>query len=56
MIGLAQKSGYEFLPTPYDWRQLRLEKVLRGGRADIPCENWKDAAIIDRLQAALAAA
>ncbi len=26
MIGLARKSGYDFLPAPYDWRQVRLEK------------------------------
>lgn len=56
MIGLAQKSGYEFLPAPYDWRQVRIQKTLRGGRANIPCAGWKDAAIIDQLYAALAAA
>lgn len=57
MIRLARKSGYGFLSAPYDWRQVRLEKVLQSGsRADIPCETWRDAAIIDRLYAALAAA
>lgn len=56
MIELARKSGYEFLPAPYDWRHVRLQKGLQGGRADIPCESWKDAAIIDQLNAALAAA
>ncbi len=28
MIGLAQKSGYGFLPAPYDWRLVRFEKAL----------------------------
>lgn len=56
MIGLAQRSGYELLPSPYDWRQVRFEKILSGVRAHIPCEKWKDAAIIDQLYAALAAA
>lgn len=49
MIGLARKSGYDFLPAPYDWRQVRLEKVLRPGHAEIPCESWKHAAMIGQL-------
>jgi RimJ/RimL family protein N-acetyltransferase len=49
MIGLARKSGYDFLPAPYDWRQVRLEKILRAGHAEIPCENWKHAAMIGQL-------
>jgi len=52
MIGLARKAGYEFLPAPYDWRQVRLEKVLRRGLADIPCESWKHATIIGQLSRA----
>lgn len=54
MIRLARRLGYGFLPAPYDWRQVRLEKVLQGGRENISCESWKDAAIVDRLYAALA--
>jgi acetyltransferase len=49
MIGLARKSGYDFLPAPYDWRQARLEKVLRSEHAEIPCESWKYAAMISQL-------
>lgn len=49
MIGLARRSGYEFLPTPYDWRQVRLEKPLQRGPADIPCESWKVAAMTGLL-------
>ncbi|MEH2510917.1 RimJ/RimL family protein N-acetyltransferase [Nitrobacteraceae bacterium AZCC 1564] len=49
MIGLARKSGYDFMPAPYDWRQVRLEKVLQRGHADLRCESSKHAAIIDQL-------
>ncbi len=45
MIGLAQKSGYGFLPAPHDWRQVRFEKTLSHAATEIPCENWKHAAL-----------
>ena len=35
MIGLARKSGYDFLPAPYDWRQVGIEKVLQPGREQL---------------------
>jgi acetyltransferase len=45
MIGLAQKSGYGFLPAPHDWRLVRFEKALPHAAIDIPCENWKQVAL-----------
>jgi acetyltransferase len=45
MIGLAQKSGYSFLPAPYDWRLVLFEKAMSHAAIDIPCENWKQAAL-----------
>lgn len=45
MIRLAQKLGYDFLPAPYDWRQVRFEKTLSYAATEIPCESWKHAAL-----------
>lgn len=44
MIGLARKLGYQFKPTPGDWKQVRFEKSLVREAADIPCESWRIAA------------
>jgi RimJ/RimL family protein N-acetyltransferase len=44
MIAAARKSGYAFVPTPGDWKQVRFEKHLRVAPKDIPCASWRIAA------------
>ncbi|WP_022720540.1 GNAT family N-acetyltransferase [Rhodopseudomonas sp. B29] len=44
MISLARSSGYQFSPTPYDWKQVRLEKPVTYLPLDIPCTTWRLAA------------
>jgi hypothetical protein len=44
MIALARRLGYNFKPTPGDWKQVRFEKALVSAVADIPCESWRIAA------------
>lgn len=45
MIALARKSGFGFTTTPGDWQQVRFVKDIRIAPQDIPCSNWKRAAI-----------
>ena len=45
MIALARKSGFRFIATPGDWQQVRFVKDIRTEPRDIPCANWKRAAI-----------
>lgn len=53
MIGLAQKRGYGFLSAPpNDWRLVRFEKALSHTAIGIPCENWKQTALANRLSRA----
>ena len=49
MIGLARKSGYAFLPSPGDWKQVRFEKQIDVEPRDIPCASWKLAALSRQL-------
>jgi RimJ/RimL family protein N-acetyltransferase len=44
MIGAARKSGYAFVPTPGDWKQVRFEKHIHMAPKDIPCASWRLAA------------
>ncbi len=44
MIGLARKSGYDFMPSPGDWKLVRFEKHIDVAIGDIPCASWKIAA------------
>lgn len=50
MIALARKSGFGFTATPGDWQQVRFVKDIRIAPQDIPCANWKRAAIEAMLQ------
>lgn len=45
MIALARKSGFDFTTTPGDWQQVRFVKSIRTEPQDIPCDNWRRAAI-----------
>jgi GNAT superfamily N-acetyltransferase len=45
MIALARKSGFGFTATPGDWQQVRFVKDIRIAPQDIPCANWKRAAL-----------
>ena len=44
MIGLARKTGYRFMPAPYDWKLVRFEKEIHVAREEIPCASWRIAA------------
>jgi hypothetical protein len=44
MIGLARKSGFDFKPSPGDWKLVRFEKRLDAAPQEIPCASWKIAA------------
>jgi GNAT superfamily N-acetyltransferase len=55
MIALARKSGFSFASTPDDWRLARFTKELHVAPQDIPCANWKQAAL-DALASVNAAA
>ena len=41
MIGLARKSGFNFLPSPGDWKLVRFEKHAHVEPKDIPCASWR---------------
>ncbi|MBR1192236.1 GNAT family N-acetyltransferase [Bradyrhizobium sp. AUGA SZCCT0240] len=45
MIGLARKSGYDFMPTPGDWKLVRFAKNIDVEPQDIPCASWRLAAL-----------
>jgi acetyltransferase len=45
MIGLARKLGYRFVAAPHDWRQVRFEKALSRDAGEIPCDQWRQAAL-----------
>lgn len=53
MIALARKSGFTFVATPGDWQQVRFVKDTRIAPQDIPCANWKRAAIEAMPRAAI---
>src|ERR1700688_1449965 len=44
MIGLARKSGFDFIPSPGDWKLVRFEKHIDAAPQGIPCASWRLAA------------
>ena len=52
MIGLARKSGYDFMPSPGDWKLVRFAKQIDVEPRDIPCASWKLAAASRHLATA----
>jgi GNAT superfamily N-acetyltransferase len=44
MIGLARKSGFNFIRHPDDWKLVRFEKPVDAARQEISCASWKLAA------------
>jgi GNAT superfamily N-acetyltransferase len=52
MIGLARKSGYDFMPSPGDWKLVRFAKHIDVEPANIPCASWKLAAASRHLATA----
>ena len=54
MIGLARKSGFDFMPSPGDWKLVRFEKHIDAAPEKIPCASWKIAAASREIAAALA--
>lgn len=41
MLSLARRSGYSFMPTPNDWKQVRFEKHVAIAPEKIPCASWR---------------
>jgi GNAT superfamily N-acetyltransferase len=54
MIGLARKSGFDFMPSPGDWKLVRFEKHIGVAPEKIPCASWKIAAASREIATALA--
>lgn len=54
MLHLARKSGYDFAPSPGDWKQVRFEKAIAVAPRDIPCASWRVAASDRQVAAAFA--
>lgn len=52
MLALARKTGFAFVPTPGDWKQIRFEKKTALAPEDIPCASWRLAAIAASAHAA----
>jgi GNAT superfamily N-acetyltransferase len=44
MLALARKSGFSFVATPNDWRQVRFSKRIDIAPREIPCATWRMAA------------
>lgn len=45
MVSLARKSGFGFVNHPDDWKLVRFEKEISVSPEDIPCANWRLAAL-----------
>jgi len=45
MLHLARKSGYSFVASPGDWKQVRFQKRIEVAPQDIPCATWRIAAM-----------
>lgn len=45
MLALARSSGFALVRSPYDWKQVRLEKAVAYAPQDIPCASWRLAAM-----------
>ena len=41
MIGLARKSGFNFIRHPDDWKLVRFEKPIEATPREIPCASWR---------------
>jgi GNAT superfamily N-acetyltransferase len=41
MIGLARKSGFNFIHHPDDWKLVRFEKQIDAVSREIPCASWR---------------
>jgi RimJ/RimL family protein N-acetyltransferase len=52
MIGLARKSGFDFMPSPGDWKLVRFEKHIDAAPQAIPCASWRLAAASREIAAA----
>ena len=52
MIDLARKSGFDFKPSPGDWKLVRFEKHIDAEPREIPCASWKIAAASREIAAA----
>ena len=52
MIGLARKSGFDFMPSPGDWKLVRFEKRIDAAPKEIPCASWRIAAASRQIAAA----
>jgi GNAT superfamily N-acetyltransferase len=52
MIGLARKSGFDFMPSPGDWKLVRFEKHIDAAPEEIPCASWRLAAASREIAAA----
>jgi len=52
MIGLARKSGFDFMPSPGDWKLVRFEKHVDAAPQEIPCASWRLAAASREIAAA----
>ena len=54
MIGLARKSGYDFIASPGDWKLVRFQKEIHVEPQEIPCASWRLAAISHGATSSLA--
>lgn len=52
MIGLARKSGFDFMASPGDWKLVRFEKHIDAAPEKIPCASWRIAAASRQIAAA----
>jgi len=52
MIALARKAGYDFMPSPGDWKLVRFEKRIDVDIREIACASWKLAAASRHLATA----
>lgn len=52
MIGLARKSGFDFMPSPGDWKLVRFAKQISAAPEEIPCASWRIAAASSQIAAA----
>jgi GNAT superfamily N-acetyltransferase len=41
MIALARTTGFAFVPTPGDWKQVRFEKPIGLAPYQNPCASWR---------------
>lgn len=56
MISLARKSGFAFVNHPDDWKLVRFDKEIDVAPKDIPCANWRLAALSRQAESPSASA